>query len=81
MVQSCKIGVTVVTGFRFPHFFPLFLLFYQLLRFPNLSLSLFPLHQFSPYAIGGHKDENDKQQHPNSDKDAWYQELGGRVLS
>lgn len=42
---------------------------------------LFPLPLFSPYAVGSHKDESDKQQHPDSDKDAGYQELGGRVLS
>lgn len=36
---------------------------------------------FSPYAVGGHEDERDEQQHPDSDKDAREQELGGRVLS
>lgn len=76
MVQNCKIGATVVIGFR-PFAPPPF---YILLFLPNLSFSpRFPL--FSPYAVGGHKDESDKQQHPDSDKDARYQELGGRVKS
>ena len=75
MGQTCKIGVTVVIGFSIsPVLFP----------FPvilSAALSLAPVALFSPYAVSGHKDEGDEQQHPGGDEDARYQELGGRVLS
>lgn len=55
---------------------------YRLLPPPPVSVSLPPPSPpFSPYAVGGHEDERDEQQHPDSDKDAREQELGGRVLS
>lgn len=83
VVQNCKIGVTIVIVFQFPSLF-FSISCYSASLFPAqiyLFLCLFPFPWFSPYAVGDHKDESDKYQNPSSDKDARYQELGGRVMS
>jgi len=83
VVQNRKIGVMVVISFRFPTLsspFPVILA----ASLPCKSILFyvsFPFPWFSPYAVGSNKDESDKQQHPDCDKDAGYQELGGRVMS
>lgn len=62
-------------------FFFLLLFFCLVTCSPNFFPCLFSFPPFSPYAVGSHQDQSDKNQHPGSDKDARYQELWGRVTS